>query len=207
MIRCMFFISMFLGVIGTQVMAQYPGMEPPITEPAIMDPGEVESIPGTKVQLEEPSPPAIDAQSAEAAQSDPAIIPPTDDQVRQVVHNHIMRLSQSTGLFDMQDPKTMKIRRLVLIQIHPSIEKAENFYKASVVFKDIESGDLVDVAMTATGLSAEQLNIVDVRIDKVNGENYAAVLPETPQSFGAQGLEGQNILPLPQVVQPEMSTP
>jgi len=97
---------------------------------------------------------------------------PSNDAIRTAMTDYVMRESEATGTLDVLDPETGQTRQLELVRVHERVGKTGNYYYSCADFKDIKTGQLLDLDLDVED-NAGQLSVVDVRIHKEDGvERY-----------------------------------
>ncbi len=123
------------------------------------------------VAAPEPSPAAVmQAQEPQPAQAGPvAQVEPSAEQIRQAIRDYISQVEQEEGAFSVDDEVTGKIRTLTLDRVHERVGKTGDLYYSCTDMKDSETGEMLDLDFDVEAKD-DQLNVVDVRIHKVNGQ-------------------------------------
>ncbi len=93
----------------------------------------------------------------------------TAKDIKDAMKNYVDDKSKETGTFEIKDPKTGEIRYLKISRIHERIGKTGNYFYSCADFKDTKSGELLDLDIDVEDKGGK-LNVVDVRIHKVEGE-------------------------------------
>lgn len=96
------------------------------------------------------------------------IVEPSADDIRQTIKDYIYENSNQ-DVFTVYDSKIDKERELSFIRVHERVGKTGNYYYACADFKDVESGELVDLDLDVQQ-KGNDLTVVDVRIHKVDGK-------------------------------------
>lgn len=108
-----------------------------------------------------------EAPSAEA----PSAKMPAAEDIRSTMKNHVLS-HYRVGAFNVEDPETGKTRKLQLVRVHERVGKTGDYYYSCADFKDIDSGELLDLDLDVEDQNGT-LKVVDVRIHKVGGvERY-----------------------------------
>lgn len=94
---------------------------------------------------------------------------PSADDIRQAMKDYVTQESEETGTFDVFDPETGDMRELSLVRVHERVGKTGNYYYSCADFKDINSGEMLDLDLDVEDQDGN-LSVVDVRIHKVNGK-------------------------------------
>lgn len=94
---------------------------------------------------------------------------PSADEIRTAMKNYVTEKSKETGTFDVKDPQAGALRKLNLERIHERVGKTGNYYYSCADFKDTVSGEMLDLDLDVQEKDGK-LNVVDVRIHKVNGK-------------------------------------
>ncbi len=123
--------------------------------------------------------PAIGAQAAEhggkehagqtAVQQAPVKVEPTAEELRQTIRDHITKTTQKQGAFTIKDSVTGNTRTLTLVGVHERVGKTGDYYYSCTDMRDAASGELLDLDFDVEA-KAGRLNVVDVRIHKVDGK-------------------------------------
>ncbi|PIQ89690.1 MAG: hypothetical protein COV72_01895 [Candidatus Omnitrophica bacterium CG11_big_fil_rev_8_21_14_0_20_42_13] len=97
---------------------------------------------------------------------------PSSTDIRLAMKAYVAQEVEKNGSFKVYDDKIDKTRKLSLIRIHERVGKTGGYYYSCADFKDIESGETIDVDLDVEE-DAGELKVVDVRIHKVGGrERY-----------------------------------
>lgn len=97
---------------------------------------------------------------------------PSAKNIRKAIENDIKGKSKPGGVFEIMDPQINKVRRLKFLKVHNRVGKTGAYYYSCSDFKDIDSAETLDLDFDVQERMGE-LNIIDVRIHKVNGiERY-----------------------------------
>jgi hypothetical protein len=95
---------------------------------------------------------------------------PSKDDIRSTMKAFVEAQAQKTGgNFEIIDPDTNKKRRLQMIRVHERIGKTGNYYYSCADFKDVDTGELLDLDLDVEDQNGT-LKVVDVRLHKVNEE-------------------------------------
>jgi len=94
---------------------------------------------------------------------------PSADDIRAAMKNYVDEKSKVTGTFDVSDPETGKTRKLILERVHERVGKTGNYYYSCADFKDTETSEKLDLDLDVEDKGGV-LNVADVRIHKVNGQ-------------------------------------
>lgn len=94
---------------------------------------------------------------------------PTAQNIRQTMKNYVIGKSEKTGTFDIYDPGIGKTRKLTLTRIHERVGKTGDSYYSCADFTDVDTGALFDLDIDVEHKDGN-LNVVDVRIHKVDGK-------------------------------------
>ncbi len=93
---------------------------------------------------------------------------PTEDQVKAAIEEYIKGEMAEAGVFDVYDPDKEETRELKFEKVHADIGKSQDYYFSCADFTDQATGDKIDLDFDVESYEG-QLEIVDVRIHKVNG--------------------------------------
>ena len=95
---------------------------------------------------------------------------PTNEDIRSAMESYVAAESQKTGgNFEVRDPDTGKTRKLSLTRVHERVGKTGDYYYSCADFKDVDSGELLDLDLDVEDQSGS-LKVVDVRVHKVEGK-------------------------------------
>lgn len=94
---------------------------------------------------------------------------PSAYDIHEAMKSYITDKSKETGTLDIEDFETGKVRHLTLQKIHDRVGKTGNYYYSCADFKDVNSGEMLDLDLDVNDMSGK-LSVVDVRIHKVNGK-------------------------------------
>lgn len=97
------------------------------------------------------------------------ITEPSAKDIRDSMKKYVDEKSAEAGAFEIYDSQDSKLRRLNLIKVHERVGKTGNYYYSCADFKDIETGEKLDLDLDVEAKNGK-LNVVDVRIHKVNGK-------------------------------------
>ena len=119
---------------------------------------------------------------------------PSNDAIRTAMTDYVMEESKATGTFDVLDPETGQTRQLELVRVHERVGKTGNYYYSCADFKDIKTGQLLDLDLDVED-EGGRLSVKDVRIHKVDGherytydssDNRIPVIEEGSHSEGSE---------------------
>ena len=99
----------------------------------------------------------------------PAPIEPTAEQLRSTIHDYVQGIEADEGAFQIEDETTGATRSLTFVRVHERVGKTGDLYYSCTDMRDTQSGELLDLDFDVES-SGEGLNVVDVRIHKVNGQ-------------------------------------
>lgn len=95
---------------------------------------------------------------------------PGDEDIRNAMKSYVATESEKTGgNFEVLDPDTNKTRKLQMLRVHERVGKTGNYYYSCADFKDVDSGELLDLDLDVEDRSGK-LQVADVRIHKVGGK-------------------------------------
>ena len=94
---------------------------------------------------------------------------PTMEQVRQAITDYVGQTEREEGAFTMEDDVTGTTRTLTLVSVHDQLGKTGETYYACTDMRDTASGEQLDLDFDVESENG-QLEVVDVRIHKVNGQ-------------------------------------
>ena len=103
------------------------------------------------------------------AQDGQAAAEPSAEQIRQAIRSHIEEITADEGAFSIEDEQTGQLRTLELVQVHERVGKTGDAYYSCTDMKDTATGELLDLDFDVVA-DAGELDVTDVRIHKVNGE-------------------------------------
>ena len=94
---------------------------------------------------------------------------PSAEQIRQAIQDYIASVEQNDEAFTIEDDVTGATRTLTLVRVHERVGKTGELYYSCTDMRDASTSELLDLDfdVEATG---EQLEVVDQRIHKVNGQ-------------------------------------
>ena len=92
---------------------------------------------------------------------------PSNENIQQAIKDYISEESQATGNFEVYDPETQAVRQLSFIKIHEGVGKTGDYYYSCTDFKDIKTGDMLDLDFDVENQEGE-FNVADVRIHRLN---------------------------------------
>ena len=121
-----------------------------------------DEITADAVTASSPTSEALQAQSG----ANPAT--PSKEEIQRIVKDYVAQQTEETETFDIYDPLTEEVGELTLEQIRDEIGKTGEYYFVCADFKDVDTGDKLDVDFDIEDLVG-QLTVVDSRIHKVNG--------------------------------------
>ncbi len=96
-------------------------------------------------------------------------VEPSAEQIRQAIRDHIALIEQEEETFTLEDDVTEATRTLQLVQVHERVGKTGELYYSCTDMQDVDSGELLDLDFDVDA-SGEELEVVDVRIHKVNDQ-------------------------------------
>ena len=99
---------------------------------------------------------------------------PSAEQIRQTIQSYVRQsyvqgIAQKKGAFTIKDPVTGTTRRLEFVRVHERVGKTGNYYYSCTDMRDANTGELLDLDFDVEA-KAGMLDVVDVRIHKVNGK-------------------------------------
>ena len=106
-----------------------------------------------------------------AAESTPTTAPaaePSAEEIRQTIRDYISQIEQEEGSFTIDDEVTGQTRTLKLEGVHDRVGKTGELYYSCTDMRDTASQELLDLDFDVEAFE-EGLDVVDVRIHKVNG--------------------------------------
>ena len=120
-----------------------------------------------------PTPAASPAQDSVPASSkgipSAPVVAPTAEQIREAIQTYVQDTTQDEGKFYVDDEVTGEARELTLDHVHERVGKTGEYYYSCADMKDVKTSDLVDVDFDVEAYDGG-LEVVDVRIHKVNGQ-------------------------------------
>lgn len=110
-------------------------------------------------------------QAAAPASPTPAMpaMQPSAEQIRQAIRDYIAGIEKEEGAFTLEDDVTGDIRTLTLVQVHERVGKTGDAYYSCTDMKDAAGGEVLDLDFDVADEDGA-LEVVDVRIHKVNGQ-------------------------------------
>lgn len=97
-----------------------------------------------------------------------ALVEPSTEAIRQAIRDYVDQVVEEDGQFTVTDEVTGAERSLELVRVHERVGKTGNLYYSCTDMKDTASGELLDLDFDVDA-SSGALNVVDVRIHKVDG--------------------------------------
>ena len=94
---------------------------------------------------------------------------PSAKQIRQAIQDHIRLAEREDGTFTIEDELTGATRTLSLVRVHRRVGKTGELYYSCTDMRDAAAGELLDLDFDVEA-AGRQLEVVDVRIHKVEGE-------------------------------------
>jgi hypothetical protein len=94
---------------------------------------------------------------------------PSPEEIRQTIRDFIAQTEQEEGAFTIDDEMTGATRILALDRVHDRVGKTGDFYYSCTDMLDASTGELLDLDFDVEAAEG-MLNVVDVRIHKVNGQ-------------------------------------
>lgn len=125
---------------------------------------------------------------------------PSKLEIKAAMKSHVMTKQRSSGTFNITDPDTGKMRKLILKRVHERVGKTGDYYYSCADFKDTESGEMLDLDLDVADTSG-RLRVVDVRIHKVSGDarytyddndNRIPLVEGTKSHLGAKSVKGSS---------------
>jgi hypothetical protein len=117
-------------------------------------------------------PPAADQAGQDPGAAAAAPAEPSGEQVRQAIQTYVKQITEDEGDFAIEDEVTGNLRTLTIESVNDKVGKTGGAYFACAQMKDADTGETLDVDFDVEPFDGE-LDIVDVRIHKVNGtERY-----------------------------------
>ncbi len=111
--------------------------------------------------------PAVSATQEHGGQAEP--IAPSAEQIRQTIRDHVQQIIQRDGTFAIHDEATGADRQLELIRVHERVGKTGELYYSCTDMRDTSTGQTLDLDYDVEA-TADGLQVVDVRIHKVEGQ-------------------------------------
>jgi hypothetical protein len=96
-------------------------------------------------------------------------VEPSAEQIRQTIRDYIASVEQDEGAFTIEDDATGATRTLTLVGVHERVGKTGELYYSCTDMQDTATGELLDLDFDVD-VGAGALEVVDVRIHKVNGQ-------------------------------------
>lgn len=94
---------------------------------------------------------------------------PSAEQIRQTIRDYIELVELEEGVFTIEDDVTETARSLELVRVHERVGKTGDFYYSCTDMRDLLTDELLDLDFDVDA-SGDQLEVVDVRIHKLEGE-------------------------------------
>jgi hypothetical protein len=70
---------------------------------------------------------------------------PTSQEIRDAMKDYVVEKSKKSGMFEIMDPATGKMRYLELEKVHERVGKTGNYFYSCADFNDTKSGQLLDL--------------------------------------------------------------
>lgn len=114
--------------------------------------------------------PAEHAAIEPAAEAAAEPTPPTPEQLRQTIRDHVQsQAEQNGGVFEILDPKTNATRQLQFVRVHKRVGKTGDYYYSCTDMLDLGTEELLDLDFDVEQQVDGSLMVVDERIHKVEG--------------------------------------
>jgi hypothetical protein len=98
-------------------------------------------------------------------------VEPSAEQIRQAIETYVHEVeAEEGGVFEIEDEVAEVTRSLALVQVHERVGKTGDFYYACTDMRDTVSDELVDLDFDVEADEEGGLEVVDVRIHKVNNQ-------------------------------------
>lgn len=94
---------------------------------------------------------------------------PSPLAIRTAIRDYVTQIEKDEGGFTIEDSETDATRTLELVRVHERVGKTGSLYYSCTDMKDVENGELLDLDFDVDA-SGGDLNVVDVRIHKVDDE-------------------------------------
>ena len=94
---------------------------------------------------------------------------PSAEAIRGAIRNYVQQLEEGEAGFTIKDSETDATRKLELVRVHERVGKTGSLYYSCTDMQDVTNGELLDLDFDVNA-SSEGLEVVDVRIHKVDGE-------------------------------------
>jgi hypothetical protein len=94
---------------------------------------------------------------------------PSENDMREAVTNYLNDAMQANGYLEVSDPRAEQARRLKLSGIHPDVVKAGADYIVSAMFKDSDSGEILELEFEVQDNNGEPV-IASTSIRSVDGK-------------------------------------
>jgi len=98
-------------------------------------------------------------------------VEPSAEQIRQTIETYVHEVeAEEDGVFEIEDEVADVTRSLELVRVHERVGKTGDFYYACTDMHDTVSDELMDLAFDVEADEEGGLEVVDVRIHKVNDQ-------------------------------------
>ena len=134
----------------------------------------------------EPTP--VPANGATSPDNSPKV--PTESEISQAVQKYVLDNSRNSGTFEISDPQSGKTRKLNFMMVDGSAQQLGNIFRTTAKFQDLNSGEIVDADFDIQAI-ANQVNVINVGISKINGEAHPSV--NNPNVFTFPAGAGQGL--------------
>ena len=116
-----------------------------------------------------PAPSATKEHGGTPAARPSAPVEPPAEAIRQTIRDYVKQVIKKDGKFTIHDDVTGTTRELALVRVHQRVGKTGPLYYSCTDMRDQQTGQVLDLDydVKATGM---RLEVVDVRIHKVNGK-------------------------------------
>lgn len=126
------------------------------------------AIPNSNTPINAPDAQLLPAVSGTTTQD------PAESEIQQAIEQYIINNSRNAGMLEIFDPQLSKNRKLNFMMIEGPSQKTGNMFRSIVKFQDVNSGDIVDLSFNMLP-AANQINIINVGILRINGQEQSAV--------------------------------
>lgn len=98
-------------------------------------------------------------------------VEPSAEQIRQTIETYVHEVeAEEGGVFEIEDDVVEVTRSLALVGVHERVGKTGDFYYACTDMRDTVSDEPVDLDFDVEADDEGGLEVVDVRIHKVNNQ-------------------------------------
>jgi hypothetical protein len=97
-------------------------------------------------------------------------VEPSAEQIRKTIETYVSDVVEEDGAFEIEDEVAGATRTLEFVRVHERVGKTGDLYYSCTDMRDTVSGELLDLDFDVDAGEEGQLEIIDVRIHKVNDQ-------------------------------------